>query len=315
MDKPGSSKVVLGVGASHSTLMNTDWDKVEHLDRAEAYRDALTDARGLIAAAKPDTVVIIGPNHFRGFWLDLLPAFTIGVGECFASGESGTPKGPQPVDTELALHVCRSVIDGGFDPAFSTKLQIDHGISHAIQYLAAGVPLVPMVVNMFAPPLPTLGRCQDLGEAIGRAIHSFPGRRRVVMIGSGGLSHALPWPKWDAPVTDDDRFMVEAWTHGRETWATYDSRRRQIIREATSHVESGFDHDFLRRFEIGRLSEYADWSTERIEEEGGNGAQEIRSWVMMAAASGGTAGKVLSYQPIPEWLTGMAVGFIEPEVS
>ncbi len=101
------SRVVLGVGASHSTLMNTHWDEVAGVDRAEAFRAGLAEAAGLVRAANPDVVVIVGSNHFRGFWLDLMPAFTIGVGECVASGESGTPEGPQPVDIDLARHVCR----------------------------------------------------------------------------------------------------------------------------------------------------------------------------------------------------------------
>src|ERR1700743_700492 len=88
------SEIVFGVGASHSTLMNTHWDQTVHIDRAERFRAALGEARDRLAAARPDTVVLIGSNHFRGFWLDLIPSFTLGVGECVASGESGTPKGP-----------------------------------------------------------------------------------------------------------------------------------------------------------------------------------------------------------------------------
>ncbi|TDC47334.1 catechol 1,2-dioxygenase, partial [Actinomadura sp. KC345] len=75
------SDIVLGVGASHSTLMNTDWDKVDHLDDAHRFRDGLERARDRLLAAAPDAVVIIGSNHFRGFFLDMMPAITVGVGE------------------------------------------------------------------------------------------------------------------------------------------------------------------------------------------------------------------------------------------
>src|SRR3712207_8738587 len=68
----------------------------------------LSRSRDVLAAAAPDTVILIGSNHFRGFWLDLIPSFTIGVGTCTASGESGTPKGPQPVDEPLARYLARS---------------------------------------------------------------------------------------------------------------------------------------------------------------------------------------------------------------
>ncbi len=73
------SRIVLGVGASHSTLMNTHWDQVVHTERAEAFRDALGTARQRIADARPDVAVVVGSNHFRGFWLDLIPSFTMGV--------------------------------------------------------------------------------------------------------------------------------------------------------------------------------------------------------------------------------------------
>lgn len=151
------TEIVLGVGASHSTLMNTHWEETFHKDRAERFRDALAEAREDLAAARPDTVILVGSNHFRGFWLDLIPSFTIGVGECIASGESGTPKGPLPVDIPLARHLANSLVEeGGFDPAFSARLQIDHGQSHAVQYLLKDldVELVPIVVNVFAPPYP-----------------------------------------------------------------------------------------------------------------------------------------------------------------
>ncbi|MFD0689198.1 DODA-type extradiol aromatic ring-opening family dioxygenase [Actinomadura fibrosa] len=310
------TRIVLGVGASHSTLMNTHWEETVHKDEAGRFRDALYAARDRIAAARPDTVVLVGSNHFRGFWLDLIPSFTIGVGECVASGESGTPKGPQPVDEELARHVAGSLVEGGrFDVAFSARLQIDHGQSHAIQYLLAGldVRIVPIVVNVFAPPLPTLARCDALGRAVREAVEAFPGERRVAVIGSGGLSHRLPWPDWRSPDGEDEEFMVRAWLDGRNNWQDYDARRREIIRAARAAINPEFDDAFLAMVEKGELHRITAYTTERLEEAAGNGAQEVRTWLVMAAALGHVPGRRLAYEAVPEWLTGMAVAVIEPE--
>jgi 2,3-dihydroxyphenylpropionate 1,2-dioxygenase len=315
------SELVLGVGASHSTLMNTHWAEVDHLAGAHRFREGLAQARYALAEARPDAVVVIGSNHFRGMFLDLMPAFTIGVGEVLGAGEAGTPGGPLPVDTALARRVVDGLVGDGFDPAFSLRLTVDHGITHSLQHLlpALDVPIVPVVVNMFAPPLPSLRRCHDLGSVIGAAVRSDGAAKRVAVIASGGLSHRLPWPKWFAALSDDDRFLVEAWLNGRTSWGEYEVRRRQIIRAAEPDINDEFDQWFLRLLETGDLAPLLDRTDEQIEKEAGNGAHELRSWVVMAAAltspSGPAAGRTLAYAAVPNWLTGMGVSLLTPTLE
>lgn len=306
------SQIVAGVGASHSTLMNTDWDRVVHTGQAERFRNALAEARDFLAAASPETVVIVGSNHFRGFWLDLIPSFTLGVGEVLASGEAGTPEGPQPVDVPLARHLLSCLVDRGFDMAFSARLQIDHGQTHAIQYLLDGldVQIVPLVVNVFAPPLPSLRRCDDLGRALAEAIRQQASTRRVAVIGSGGLSHRLPFPDWRKPASPDQEFLVEAWLNGRTRWKDYEADRRRITRAFPPGINEEFDRDLLGRFSSGAFGTLCALSDAELGQAGGNGAQEIRTWLVMAAALGHAPGRTLCYEPIPEWLTGMAVAVI-----
>lgn len=246
------SNLVLGVGASHSTLMNTHWSEVADLPAANRFREGLAEAREEIAAVRPDALVVIGSNHFRGMFLDLMPSFTIGVAEAIGAGEAGTPGGQLPVDTALARRMVDGLVDDGFDPAFSLRLTVDHGITHSLQHLVPtlDIPIVPVVINMFAPPLPSTRRCHDLGSAIGRAIAGDGESKRVAVIASGGLSHHLPWPKWFSALTDDDRFLVQAWINGRTSWNEYEVRRRQIIRAAESNINEEFDEWFLDQ--IGR---------------------------------------------------------------
>lgn len=314
-DPSRPSRVVLTVGASHSTLMNTHWDQVRNVEGAHAFRDALAAARDEIAAVGADLVVVVGSNHFRGFWLDMIPSFTLGVGEVIASGESGTPAGPQHVDPDAARHVLDHLVGADFDVAFSVKLQIDHGQSHAVQYLLDGldVPVVPLVVNVFAPPLPSLARCWALGETLGAALRALPGGRRVAVVGSGGLSHRLPFPKWQQPQGEDQEFLVEAWTEGRGHWEEYDVRRRQITLGQRPDLNPDFDRRFLADFAAGRAAEYTGWTTDDVDRVAGNGAQEIRTWLLAAAALGPAGpGDVLAYAEMPEWLTGMGVAVLRP---
>jgi 2,3-dihydroxyphenylpropionate 1,2-dioxygenase len=303
------SEVVIGALASHTTLMNTKWDEVDHLDRAHAFRDALGTARLAIAESGADVAVVVGPNHFRGLWLDLMPTFTIGVGDVSGVGEHGTPKGPLPTDPELAHSILASVTGAGFDPAMSARLEVDHGITHAVQWVIPdGMPIVPIVVNCLAHPLARLDRCLDFGAAIGAAISDF-GDRKVAVIGSGGLSHQLPFPDWRAPVSEDDEYLVQSWIDGRGNWAEYESRRRGIVVGARARLAEEFDHDVLATLERGdghQLVGYQD----TLETIAGNGAAELRNWIIAASVCGFAPACTLCYSPMPEWLTGMAVALI-----
>ena len=305
------SRIVLGVGASHTTLMNTRWDDVDHLDRAHRFRDALGEVRSSIAASGADVAVIVGPNHFRGLWLDLMPTFAVGVGDVIGAGEHGTPVGLQPARPDLARGILDGLLADGFDPAFSAALQVDHGITHAIQYIVPpGMPVVPVLVNCFAPPLPTVARCAAFGAALGSAIESHGADLRVVVIGSGGLSHQLPFPDWRSPASDDDLFLVEAWTVGRDHWQDYETRRRQIVTAAPPMLREEFDRHVLALLDDGQLDQLVE-DGDRLAARGGNGANELRNWIVMAAACGGAAGRTVCYSPMPEWLTGMGVAVIE----
>jgi 2,3-dihydroxyphenylpropionate 1,2-dioxygenase len=294
--------IVLGVGASHSTLMNTHWDQVVHTDKAERFRDALAEARDAVAAVRPDVAIVVGSNHFRGFWLDMIPAFTLGVGEVVGAGEAGTPKGPQRTRPAFAQALAGELVERGTEVAISARLQHD-----------LDVPVVPLVINVFAAPLPRLDRCVQLGRNIADAAAAIPEDLRVVVIASGGLSHQLPWPAdWRDPRGDDEEFLVEAWLNGRGEWERYDKRRREIITAARPVIFEEFDEAFLADLEAGKLERYATYSSADVERAAGNGGQELRTWLTMASALGFAPGRRLAYSAMPEWLTGMGAAVIEP---
>jgi 2,3-dihydroxyphenylpropionate 1,2-dioxygenase len=244
-----------------------------------------------------------------------VPPFTLGVGEVISSGEAQTPKGPQRTDPAFAQHLAEGLTLRGTEVAISARMQIDHGQSHAVQYLLDGIdiPIVPLTVNVFASPLPLPRRCADLGRNITECVRDLDGDRRVVVIASGGLSHQLPWPsRWQDPHGEDEEFLVEAWLNGRGDWERYDSRRREIITAAQSVIFEDFDAAFLDRLQAGDLEHYVAWTSEQIEEAAGNGGQELRIWLTMAAAMGFAPGRPLAYSPMHEWLTGMAVAVLDP---
>lgn len=312
-----SSSIVLGVGASHTTLMNTRWEAVDHLERAHAFRDALGDAAVALQHAQPDLVVIVGSNHFRGFWLDLMPPFTMGVDNLSGVGDHGTPSGPLPTDPAAAQALHQGLLDRDFDVAMSTDLQVDHGITHAVQYLlGADVPIVPLVVNAFGPPLPSLRRCLALGDALRDAILMLPGARRVAVIGTGGLSHQIPFPDWRQPQGPGEEFLADTFRFGREKWREFEEKRRGLIVGSPPQLNEEFDQAFLDQLVTGSLVDFADAMTDaELVATAGNGANEVRAWLIMAAALEHQPGRQLVYAPMPEWLTGMAVALIQPDLS
>jgi 2,3-dihydroxyphenylpropionate 1,2-dioxygenase len=135
----------------------------------------------------------------------------------------------------------------------------------------------------------------------------------VVVIASGGLSHQLPWPSdWTEPDGEDEAFLVEAWLNGRGEWERYDARRREIIVAARPTIFPEFDEAFLDDLEKGDLRRYTSMTTAELEAVAGNGGQELRTWLVMAATLGFTPGRRLAYAPMPEWLTGMGVAVLDP---
>jgi 2,3-dihydroxyphenylpropionate 1,2-dioxygenase len=169
------------------------------------------------------------------------------------------------------------------------------------------------VINAFAPPLPTLRRCLALGEAIGAAAAELPGDRRIAVIATGGLSHAIPFPDWRDPRGDDEEFLARSFREGRGRWEEFEERRRPLVVGAPPRVNEEFDRELLGLLDAGGLASLPDrYPDDRLVEVAGNGANEVRAWLVMTAALGHAPGRTIAYEPMPEWLTGMAVAAVPP---
>ena len=179
------------VTMSHSPLM----DFTEPADQARERVEAAFDgARAFIADFAPDLVVIFGPDHYNGFFYDMMPSFCIGAA-AESIGDYDTPAGPLPVDHDAALALVRGVLDAEIDVTLSERMYVDHGFAQPLQVLLGGidrVPVVPVFINCVAVPLGPARRARLLGQAVGRAATALD--RRVLFIGSGGLSHDPPVP-------------------------------------------------------------------------------------------------------------------------
>ena len=152
---------------SHSPLVGYVDPAQEVLDEVNG---VIASARERIAAFSPELVVLFAPDHYNGFFYDVMPPFCLGVGAT-AIGDFGSAAGELPVPVELAEACAHAVMKSGIDLAVSYCMQVDHGFAQPLEFLLGGldkVPVLPVFINGVATPLPGFQRTRMLGEAIGR---------------------------------------------------------------------------------------------------------------------------------------------------
>lgn len=195
-----AAQIVGGVGTSHVPAVGAAIDNHKHDDPYWApFFDKLQPARDWMADAKPDVCIVVFNDHASAFSLDLIPTFAIGVGDRFEPADEGY--GPRGVPTaeghpELAWHLAESLILDEFDMTIVNNMPIDHGATVPLSVMygqpaAWPCQVIPLCVNVIQYPAPTGNRCYRLGQALRRALDSWPGEERVVVLGTGGMSHQL----------------------------------------------------------------------------------------------------------------------------
>ena len=258
--------------ASHGPLIAREWETMPraHRDKLAAAFDEI--GHGL-KAARPDLLVVVSPDHWVNFFINNLPAVCIGIGD----EHDGPPEPfmkkvyPHKVlkgHAAFGLHLLQTALDNDFEPALSHRLRLDHG--SCIPLWRAGVPpdlpLVPILVNDLEAPMPSIRRCLAWGRLLRRAVESYPEPLRVAVLGTGGLSHSI----------------------GEATMGWIDEK---------------FDQACIKHFQNGEEQALDDFLTRALPQTG-NGAHEMRDWVIAHGAAGGTGFELIDYFPSPETLVG-----------
>ena len=196
-------------------------------------------------------------------------------------------------------------------------MDVDHGTVQPLEKLfgrATARPVIPIFINSVATPLGPLHRCRTLGTAVGSYLATL--NKRVLVMGSGGLSHDPPVPT----LATATPAVVERIVHGRPMTPEQRSARQTAVMDAAKSFAAGesdlaplnpeFDHQFLEIVDSGHLDDLDKWSNSFIANEGGNSAHEIRTWVAAfaaLAAAGPYRTDVRYYKPAPELIAGFAV--------
>ncbi len=273
------AEIVAGIACSHVPFMASpkQWERLPEAMRSNL-RSGFDRARKILEDSRPDVLITFADDHFDRCFYDNLPAFLVGVGE-EASGPAvagfDLPNVCLPIASKLARFIVREGLEGGVDFAFSEELALDHAEMAPMMHLTPrwDIPIIPIVVNAFAPPMPTPKRCFDVGAFVGKCIERWPEKTRVAFLGTGGLSHWVGPPQTGKINEEFDRWFLDC-----------------LVRRDSDAATS-------------RYSRYED-----LEAVAGNGGHEIRDWLAVAGAmSAQLKPALLAYEPLKQWSTGTGI--------
>ncbi|CAB3953170.1 Protocatechuate 4,5-dioxygenase beta chain [Achromobacter insolitus] len=229
----------------------------------------------------PTSVVVIGADHYMLFGTACLPSYLIGIGDVDGPLDvmPGLPRGTIPNSEPLASHIAEHGLANGFDWAVARAMTVDHAIAipnqlliQPLREMGVTVGTIPVYLAAGVDPYIRMARAVEVGGQIRRAIESFPGDERVVVIGSGGISH---------------------WVGTAEMGRVNEAFDREIL-------------GYAERLDIAGICALSD---SYILANGGNGGMEVRNWACALGALEGGRGELIAYEAVPEWVTGL--GFVQ----
>ncbi|HTD38823.1 MAG TPA: class III extradiol dioxygenase subunit beta [Candidatus Limnocylindrales bacterium] len=198
------AEILAGVACSHVPAIGAAIDLGKtHEPYWQPLFKGFEHSKQWIAELKPDVVILVYNDHASAFSFEIIPTFALGCAAEFPPADEGW--GPRPVPVvkghpELAWHIAQSTILDEFDMTIVNKMEVDHGLTVPLSLMFGQpaewpVKVIPLAVNVVQYPPPTGHRCYNVGKAIRKAVESFPEELRVVVFGTGGMSHQLQGPR------------------------------------------------------------------------------------------------------------------------
>ena len=307
--------------ASHSPLM--EFASPQEKYKEEKVRETFAKLAKEVADYNPTLIITFGPDHFNGFFYDLMPSFCVGIrAKAAGDWDYGKDNDHINVPEETAVNLVRRVLDEGVDVAYSYRMQADHGVTQPLHFLCGGqldrYPTIPIFINGAAAPMPTTKRTVALGRAVGQFIQSLNlENERVLILGTGGLSHDPPTPQMGSVPPEVEEFLI----CGRNPTAEARNTRQGKIIAVGQKLAAGdtsvavplnpeWDRALLETFAQADFAAIEAMTEAEIRVEGGRGGQEVRSWMAAFAALhevGEYAMTTHCYEDISEWIAGFGI--------
>jgi protocatechuate 4,5-dioxygenase beta chain len=276
------ARIVGGIATTHvPSIGNAIAKGFQNDPYWKPFFDGFPPAHQWLARVKPDVVVVAYNDHGLNFFLDKMPTFAVGAAAEYQNADEGwglPVSQPYPGDAALSWHLVESLVADEFDVTVCQEMLVDHAFTIPMSLLWPGagnrpVRTVPVVVNTVQHPLPSIARCLKFGRAIGRAIESYEQDLKVLVVGTGGLSHQLDGTRAGFINKEFDQLCLDKIAN---------------------------DPDALTRYSIPELVELA-----------GSQGVELLNWVVMRGALTGRVTKLHSNYHIPISNTASAMLMLE----
>jgi 2,3-dihydroxyphenylpropionate 1,2-dioxygenase len=306
------------VCAAHSPLMNY---LTPDAALSQPILDALHDVSQRVKAFDPEVVVVFGPDHFAGFFYDLMPPFCVGVrAQAMGDFDISTDGQSYNVPENLARSLVSALHSTDVDVAMSYRMQADHGFAQTLEQVAGGVghyPTIPIFINGAAPPLPPMSRVRRLGEEVGRFLATTD--KRVLLIGSGGLSHDPPIPVLQTAPPQVQEVLIAGRNPTPERMQGKVQRNMDTARALDAGTGSAialnpaWDTHFMDLLLAGDLDAVSRLNMDDARAIAGVGVHEVRTWLAAFAAFAAMGNKgphhhaLRHYTPVPLWNAGFGI--------
>ena len=268
------AEIVAAMALTHSPGL-TGWFDAAPADQQALALRTLGEMRTRLEAARPDVIIMFSNDHLLNWPINNTPEYTVGIAdrhvgpadwydEWLALGKYEVPGHPA-----LARHLVNAATRQRLALAYLRDMQFDDGISVPLHYLnpTMRIPIVPVTMNCTVPPIPTPARAYEVGTVFRELVRAFPGRERVAVIATGGLSHEPGGPRYFWVDEEFDLWFLDLLKRG--------------------------DHAALLR----------ECTLERMEAAGSGGTAELLAWILVLAFTTGPA-EVLAYMPAIAWRSG-----------
>jgi protocatechuate 4,5-dioxygenase beta chain len=240
------ARIIGGITSSHipavGNAINSGLTQDPYWKR---FFDGYTPAREWMDANPADIVIVVYNDHGLNFFLDKVPTFAIGCADSYANEDEGwglPPMPPFPGNAEFSWHLAESLIDQDFDMCTCQEMKVDHGFVNPVRVLFGDrdqypVKFVPLAVNTVQHPVPSARRCLALGRALGKAVESYPEDLRVLILGTGGMSHQLQGERAGLIDVDFDLETMDRIADDPE-WLTQFTNAELMERSGTEGIET-----------------------------------------------------------------------------